>query len=147
MSRLPLHDARLLHAMLRVRNLDRALEFYVDKLGMRLLRRQDFPDDRFTLAFVGYSPESVATVLELTFNWGEQSYEIGTAFGHVAIEVSNVGLVAQALSDAGVPITRPPGPLKGGDEVIAFVEDPDGYRVELIERRRPREAMGDVGCP
>jgi lactoylglutathione lyase len=132
----PLLGARILHTMLRVRDLDRALTFYVGKLGMRLLRRQDFPEGRFTLAFVGYAPESEATVIELTHNWGEHNYEIGTAFGHVAVEVSDVTVAAQALAEAGVPVARPPGPLKGGTELIAFVEDPDGYRVELIERSR-----------
>jgi len=132
---LPLQRPRLLHTMLRVRNLDVALGFYVGKLGMRLLRRQDFLEGRFTLAFVGYADESESTVLELTENWEAREYELGSAYGHIAIGVPDVFEAAEALRDAGVPITREPGPLNGSpDEVIAFVQDPDGYRVELIQR-------------
>lgn len=139
MTHLPLHSGRLLHTMLRVRDLDRSLQFYVGQLGMRLLRRQDFPEGRFTLAFVGYAPESEAAVLELTYNWGDHAYEIGTAFGHVAIEVADARVATEALAAAGVAVTRPPGPLKGGAQIIAFVDDPDGHRVELIEKRRQPE--------
>lgn len=135
MSTLRLEGARLLHTMLRVRDLEVALAFYVGKLGMQLLRRQDFPEGRFTLAFVGYAAEAESTVLELTENWGSHGYELGSAYGHIAIGVLDVFRAAQMLREAGVPVTREPGPLKGGPaEVIAFVEDPDGYRVELIQR-------------
>jgi lactoylglutathione lyase len=135
MKGLPLAHARLLHTMLRVRNLDVALDFYVGKLGMRLLRRQDFPEGRFTLAFVGYAAESESTVLELTENWDVHEYELGSAYGHIALGVPDLFQAARALREAGVPITREPGPLKGSpDELIAFAKDPDGYRVELIQR-------------
>lgn len=131
-----LAGARMLHTMLRVRDLERALDFYVGKLGMQLLRRQDFADQRFTLAFVGYGREHDTTVIELTHNWDVDGYELGTAFGHVAIGVEDVYLAAASLADQGVRVTRPAGPLKGDvRELIAFVEDPDGYKIELIERR------------
>lgn len=135
MSTLRLEGASLLHTMLRVRDLDVALAFYVGKLGMRLLRRQDFPEGRFTLAFVGYAAESESAVLELTENWEVHEYELGSAYGHIAIGISDVFQAARILREAGVLVTRAPGPLKGSpDELIAFVEDPDGYRVELIQR-------------
>jgi lactoylglutathione lyase len=128
--------ARLLHTMLRVHDLDRALGFYVDRLGMRLLRRSDFPEGRFTLAFVGYDDESRGTVIELTHNWGDHDYVIGSAFGHIAIGVRDARAAVEALERAGTKVVRPVGPLKGDPrEIIAFVEDPDGYRVELIELR------------
>ena len=130
-----LAGARMLHTMLRVRDLERALDFYVGKLGMQLLRRQDFPDQRFTLAFAGYGQEEDTAVLELTHNWDVERYEMGTAFGHVAIGVEDVYLATAALADQGVRVTRPAGPLKGDSrELIAFIEDPDGYKIELIER-------------
>lgn len=132
----PLGQTRFLHAMLRVRDLDRSLDFYVARLGMRLLRRKDFPEGRFTLAFVGYGTENDATVLELTHNWGEHRYELGTAFGHVAIGVTDVFAAADQLAERGVRVIRPAGPLKGdASELIAFVEDPDGYQVELVQMR------------
>lgn len=135
MSSLPLQHARMLHTMLRVRRLDVALDFYVGKLGMRLLRRQDFPERRFTLAFVGYAAESETTVLELTENWDVQAYELGSAYGHIAVGVADVVQTVSLLKQAGVSVTREPGPLRGSPtEFIAFVEDPDGYRVELIQR-------------
>lgn len=135
MSELPLQGVRLLHTMLRVRRLDAALDFYVAKLGMRLLRRQDFPEGRFTLAFVGYADESETTVLELTENWDVQSYELGSAYGHIAIGVADIVRATHLLRKAGVAVTREPGPLRGSpSELIAFVEDPDGYRIELIQR-------------
>lgn len=135
MSELPLQGVRLLHTMLRVRRLDAALDFYVAKLGMRLLRRQDFPEGRFTLAFVGYADESETTVLELTENWDVQSYELGSAYGHIAIGVADIVRATHLLRKAGVVVTREPGPLRGSpSELIAFVEDPDGYRIELIQR-------------
>lgn len=128
-------QARLLHTMLRVCDLDASLDFYVGKLGMRLLRRQDFPDGEFTLVFVGYGNEADTAVIELTHNWGERDYALGTAFGHIAIGVADIFASAEDLARQGVKILRPAGPLEGdGSETIAFVEDPDGYRIELIER-------------
>jgi lactoylglutathione lyase len=135
-KRAPIGRARMLHTMLRVADLGRSLEFYLDKLGMQLLRRQDFPEQRFTLAFVGYGEESATTVLELTHNWDTEHYVPGNAFGHVAIGVADVYASVAALAGVGVRVTRPAGPLKGDPrEVIAFIDDPDGYRIELIERR------------
>lgn len=126
-------QARLIHTMIRVRDLDRSLDFYIGKLGMTLLRRKDFPDDRFTLAFVGYGDEDTDAVIELTHNWGDHTYTLGTGFGHLALGVTDVFAAARALADVGVKVLRPAGPLKGDpDEVIAFIEDPDGYRVELV---------------
>lgn len=127
---------RLLHTMLRVRQLEDSLAFYVGHLGMRLLRRKDFAEGQFTLAFVGYGEESDATAIELTHNWKEDAYSLGTAFGHIAIGVPDVFEAARLLQQAGVRVTRPPGPLKGDPtEQIAFVEDPDGYKVELVQLR------------
>lgn len=127
--------SRLLHTMLRVANLERAIAFYVGQLGMRVLRRRDHPQGRFTLAFLGYAEEDKAAVLELTHNWDSAGYQHGTAYGHVAIGVADLGGACAALQLAGVRITRPPGPLPDDlGERIAFVEDPDGYRVELIQR-------------
>jgi lactoylglutathione lyase len=128
---------RLLHTMLRVRDLDRALRFYCDGLGMKLLRRKDYPGGQFTLAFVGYGPESETAVLELTHNWDGRAYELGTAYGHVAIGVSDIHATCEALRARGVRITREPGPMQHGTTVIAFVEDPDGYKIELIETSGP----------
>ena len=129
-----MNGARLLHTMLRVRDLDRSLAFYVDRLGMRLLRRRDFPEGRFTLAFVGYDDESRATAIELTYNWGERVYDLGSAFGHVAVGVHDVRAAVEALERRGVKVVRHAGPLEGDQrEIIAFVEDPDGYRVELLQ--------------
>lgn len=130
----PLTQPRLLHTMLRVKQLDDSLSFYVGHLGMRLLRRKDFVEGQYTLAFVGYGEESESAVLELTHNWQADGYSAGTAFGHVAIGVPDVYEAARRLQDAGVRVTRPPGPLQGDPrELIAFVEDPDGYKVELIQ--------------
>lgn len=123
---------RLLHTMLRVGDLDRAIAFYTEVLGMRLLRRKDYPEGRFTLAFVGYGDESAHSVLELTHNWGVDSYERGTGYGHIAIEVDDVYAACTELAARGGEITRPAGPMKGGTTVIAFVRDPDGYAIELI---------------
>src|SRR5215470_20202271 len=119
--------------MLRVRDLEASLGFYCEGLGMKLLRRKDYPGGEFTLAFVGYGDESETAVLELTHNWDGRDYEIGTGFGHVAIGVDGVRGVCEALRAKGVRITREPGPMKEGTTVIAFVEDPDGYKIELIE--------------
>jgi len=125
---------RLLHTMLRVKDLDASLRFYTEQLGMRLLRRQDYPGGRFTLAFVGYGDESDHSVIELTYNWGRHDYALGDAFGHVAIGVDDIHAVCGRLRAGGVAITREPGPMQHGRTVIAFVEDPNGYKIELIER-------------
>jgi lactoylglutathione lyase len=119
--------------MLRVGDLERSIAFYCENLGMKLLRRKDYPGGRFTLAFVGYGDESTDSVLELTHNWDTDRYEIGTGFGHVAIGVSDARAACERLRARGVRITREPGPMKHGTTVIAFAEDPDGYKVELIE--------------
>jgi lactoylglutathione lyase len=124
---------RLLHTMLRVGNLERSLHFYCDVLGMRLLRQKDYPGGEFTLAFVGYGDESEHTVLELTYNWGKDSYQIGDGYGHIAIEVADIYQTCEQIKSMGGKVTREPGPMKHGSTVIAFVEDPDGYRVELIQ--------------
>lgn len=132
-----LAHGRLLHTMLRVRNLQRSLAFYTGPLGMHLLRQRDFPEGRFTLAFVGYGDEATGSVIELTHNWDQTGYELGTAYGHVAIGVADVFEATDVLHAAGVEVVRPAGPLKGDpSELIAFVEDPDGYRVELIQEAR-----------
>ncbi len=125
---------RLLHTMLRVRDLDASLRFYTEQLGMKLLRRQDYPEGKFTLAFVGYGDEAGHSVLELTYNWGRSDYQLGDAFGHVAIGVDDIQATCQRLRAQGVSITREPGPMKHGRTVIAFIEDPNGYKIELIER-------------
>lgn len=126
---------RLLHTMLRVGDLSKSLDFYTRLLGMKLLRKKDYPSGEFTLAFVGYGGEEDHTVIELTHNWGQaEPYQIGTGFGHLAIGVPDIYGVCDRLAAEGVRITRPPGPMKHGTTVIAFIEDPDGYKVELIER-------------
>jgi lactoylglutathione lyase len=124
---------RLLHTMLRVGDLERSLTFYTEVLGMRLLRRKDYPDGRFTLAFVGYGDESDTAVLELTHNWDTSSYEIGTGYGHIALGVDDIQAACEAMAAKGGRVVRPPGAMKHGTTVIAFVEDPDGYKVELIQ--------------
>ncbi|MFT4268726.1 MAG: lactoylglutathione lyase [Xenophilus sp.] len=122
--------------MLRVLNLARSLDFYVGALGMRLLRRQDYPSGRFTLVFLGYGGEDDSTVIELTHNWDQQdAYELGTAYGHLALAVDDVYATCAELAEAGVPIVRPPGPMKHSPTLIAFIQDPDGYRIELISRK------------
>jgi lactoylglutathione lyase len=128
---------RLLHTMLRVGDLERSLTFYTEVLGMRLLRRKDYSDGRFTLAFVGYGDESNSTVLELTHNWDTSSYEIGTGYGHIALGVDDIQATCEAMAAKGGRVVRPPGPMKHGTTVIAFVEDPDGYKVELIQLASP----------
>ncbi|MFO0552410.1 MAG: lactoylglutathione lyase [Polyangiaceae bacterium] len=125
---------RLLHTMLRVADLDASLKFYCDLLGMKLLRKQDYPGGEFTLAFVGYGEEASNTVLELTHNWGRDKYELGDAFGHLALGVDDIKATVERLRNNGVKVTREPGPMKHGTTVIAFVEDPNGYKIELIER-------------
>jgi lactoylglutathione lyase len=126
---------RILHTMLRVGNLDRALDFYTQVLGMRLLRKADYPDGRFTLAFVGYGDESETAVLELTHNWDTAQYEIGTAYGHIAIEVDDAYKACDEIRQRGGAVVREAGPMKHGTTVIAFVQDPDGYKVELIQKK------------
>ena len=125
---------RLLHTMLRVGDLDRSIAFYTEVLGMRLLRRQDYPDGRFTLAFVGYQDEADGAVIELTHNWDTKSYELGNAFGHIALAVPDAYKACEDIRARGGKVVREAGPMKHGSTVIAFVEDPDGYKVELIQR-------------
>lgn len=125
---------RFLHTMIRVGDLDRSLDFYTRLLGMKLLRKKDYPTGEFTLAFVGYGGEESGTVIELTHNWGKSAYQQGDAFGHLAIGVPDIRGVCEKLAAEGVKIPRPPGPMKHGGSVIAFIEDPDGYKIELIER-------------
>jgi lactoylglutathione lyase len=122
--------------MLRVGDLDRSLAFYCDVLGMKLLRKNEYPSGEFTLAFVGYGEESDTAVLELTYNWGRASYTLGDAYGHVALGVDDIYATCDAIRAKGGKITREPGPMKHGSTVIAFVEDPDGYKVELIQTKR-----------
>lgn len=124
---------RLLHTMLRVGNLERSLQFYCDVLGMKLLRQKEYPGGEFTLAFIGYGEESDHTVIELTYNWGKDKYELGDAYGHIAIGVDDIYATCQDIAARGGKVTREPGPMKHGSTVIAFVEDPDGYKVELIQ--------------
>lgn len=123
---------RLLHTMLRVGNLDKSIAFYTEVLGMKLLRRKDFPDGRFTLAFLGYGPESENTVLELTHNWDTERYGLGEGYGHIAIGVEDVYAACDRIRDSGGKVIREPGPMQHGSTVLAFVEDPDGYKVELL---------------
>jgi lactoylglutathione lyase len=129
-------SGQLLHTMIRVFDLDKSIEFYTGKLGMTLLRRKDYPSGEFTLAFVGYGDEESNAVIELTHNWGQKEpYQLGTAFGHLAIGVPDIYGTCERLAKDGVKIPRPPGPMKHGGSVIAFVEDPDGYKIELIEKK------------
>jgi lactoylglutathione lyase len=131
---------RLLHTMLRVGDLDRSLSFYTKVLGMKLLRRKDYPEGRFTLAFVGYGQEADHTVIELTHNWGTDRYEMGNAYGHIAIGVEDVYRACVEVKAAGGKVVREAGPMKGGTAILAFVEDPDGYKIELLEERAVRAA-------
>ncbi len=127
--------SRLLHTMIRVRDLDKSLDFYTRLLGMKVLRKKDYPSGEFTLAFVGYGDESDSSVIELTYNWPrKEPYALGEAFGHLAIAVRDIYAACERLAAEGVKIPRPPGPMKHGGSVIAFIEDPDGYKIELIER-------------
>jgi len=130
----------MLHTMLRVNNLDESLKFYCDKLGMKLLRKQDFPGGEFTLAFVGYGSEDDNTVIELTWNWTTSKYDIGNAYGHVALGVEDIYKACDELKKKGVPVVREPGPMKHGTTSIAFIEDPTGYKIELIEQKRASAA-------
>jgi lactoylglutathione lyase len=127
---------RILHTMLRVGDLDRSLRFYTEVLGMKLLRRKDYPEGKFTLAFVGYGEESDTAVLELTYNWGVDKYDLGNAYGHIAVEVEDAYRACEEVRKRGGKVTREAGPMKHGTTVIAFVEDPDGYKIEFIQRPR-----------
>ncbi|MFZ4665449.1 MAG: lactoylglutathione lyase [Prochlorotrichaceae cyanobacterium] len=130
---------RILHTMLRVGNLEQSLDFYCNILGMKLLRRKDYPTGEFTLAFVGYNSESEGAVLELTHNWGTDSYDLGNAYGHIALEVDDIYATCEDIKAKGGLVTREPGPMKHGTTVIAFIQDPNGYKVELIQRKPESE--------
>jgi len=125
---------RMLHTMLRVGDLDRSVNFYTEVLGMKLLRTTDRPDQKYKLAFVGYDDEDRASVLELTYNYGVDKYDLGSAYGHIAVAVEDAAKACAEVKKRGGKVTREAGPVKGGTTVIAFVEDPDGYKIELIER-------------
>jgi lactoylglutathione lyase len=126
--------SRFLHTMLRVGDLQRSVDFYTHALGMRELRRRDVPDGKYTLSFVGYADEETSSVIELTYNYGVDRYEQGNAFGHLAVGVPDVAAACERVRSAGAKVTREPGPVKFGTTIIAFVEDPDGYKIELIQR-------------
>jgi len=128
-------SVRILHTMLRVADLERSLRFYTEVLGMRLLRRKDYPEGKFTLAFVGYGDETDTAVIELTHNWGVDKYELGNAFGHIAVAVDDAYKACEEVKRRGGKVTREAGPMKHGTTVIAFIEDPDTYKIELIERK------------
>lgn len=125
---------RILHTMIRVGDLERSLKFYTEVLGMQVLRRKDYPDGKFTLAFVGYGPESEQAALELTHNWDTPKYDLGNGYGHIALEVEDAHQACADIEARGGKVVRPAGPMKHGTTVIAFVEDPDGYRIELIQK-------------
>ncbi|MCC8365228.1 lactoylglutathione lyase [Xenorhabdus sp. PB61.4] len=133
---------RLLHTMIRVGNMQRSIDFYTKVMGMRLLRTSENPEYKYSLAFVGYSDESQGAVIELTYNWDVESYEMGTAFGHIALGVDDVAATCERIKRAGGNVIREAGPVKGGTTVIAFVEDPDGYKIELIENKSASSALG-----
>ena len=126
---------RILHTMLRVVDLEKSLAFYTGVLGMKLLRRTDYPEGKFTLAFVGFDDEAHSAVIELTHNWGVEKYELGNAFGHIAIEVADAYAACETIRQRGGRVVREAGPMKHGSTVIAFVEDPDGYKIELIQKK------------
>lgn len=134
---------RILHTMLRVGNLERAIHFYQDVLGMRLLRTSENPEYQYSLAFLGYDDEDKSSVLELTYNWGVEQYDLGNAYGHIAIGVDDIVATCEAVRAAGGKVTREPGPVKGGKTVIAFVEDPDGYKIEFIENKSAKAGLGN----
>ena len=133
---------RILHTMLRVGDLQRSIDFYTRVLGMKLLRKSENSEYKYTLAFVGYGDEKDEAVIELTYNWGVSEYELGSAYGHIALEADDIYATCEALRAAGAKITREPGPVKGGTTVIAFVEDPDGYKIELIARKDAGTGLG-----
>jgi lactoylglutathione lyase len=126
---------RILHTMIRVGNLDRSIQFYTEILGMEVLRRKDYPEGKFTLAFVGYGPEAEQAVIELTYNWDTDHYDLGNGFGHIALAVDDAAAACEEIRQRGGRVVREAGPMKHGTSVIAFVEDPDGYKIELIERK------------
>lgn len=132
---------RLLHTMLRVGDLQRSIDFYTKVLGMRLLRTSENTEYKYSLAFVGYSDESKGSVIELTYNWGVDQYDMGTAFGHLALGVDDVAATCDQIRQAGGKVTREAGPVKGGNTIIAFVEDPDGYKIELIENKSAGDCL------
>ncbi|CDG17560.1 lactoylglutathione lyase [Xenorhabdus doucetiae] len=134
---------RLLHTMIRVGNMQRSIDFYTKIMGMRLLRTSENPEYKYSLAFVGYTDENQGSVIELTYNWGVENYEIGTAFGHIALGVDDVAATCERIKLAGGKVVREAGPVKGGKTVIAFVEDPDGYKIELIENSSASSALGN----
>ncbi|ATL99511.1 lactoylglutathione lyase [Aeromonas piscicola] len=134
---------RILHTMLRVGDLQRSIDFYTRVLGMKLLRKSENSEYKYTLAFVGYGDEKDEAVIELTYNWGVSEYELGSAYGHIALEADDIYGTCDALRAAGAKITREPGPVKGGKTVIAFVEDPDGYKIELIAKKDAGTGLGD----
>ncbi|MBL0569338.1 lactoylglutathione lyase [Aeromonas hydrophila] len=134
---------RILHTMLRVGDLQRSIDFYTRVLGMKLLRKSENSEYKYTLAFVGYGDERDEAVIELTYNWGVSEYELGSAYGHIALEADDIYATCEALRAAGAKITREPGPVKGGTTVIAFVEDPDGYKIELIAKKDAGSGLGD----
>ncbi|HKN03055.1 MAG TPA: lactoylglutathione lyase [Buttiauxella sp.] len=133
---------RLLHTMLRVGDLQRSIEFYTNVLGMTLLRTSENPEYKYSLAFVGYGPETEEAVIELTYNWGTESYDLGNAYGHIALSVDNAAEACERIRKNGGNVTREAGPVKGGSTIIAFVEDPDGYKIELIESKDAGKGLG-----
>ena len=134
---------RLLHTMLRVGDLQRSIDFYTKVLGMKLLRTSENPEYKYSLAFVGYGPETEEAVIELTYNWGVDKYELGTDYGHIALSVDNAAEACEKIRQNGGNVTREAGPVKGGTTVIAFVEDPDGYKIELIEEKDAGRGLGN----
>lgn len=134
---------RILHTMLRVGDLERSIKFYQDVLGMRLLRTSENPEYKYSLAFLGYDDEDKSAVIELTYNWEVSEYELGTAYGHIAIGVDDIYKTCDAVKAAGGKVTREAGPVKGGTTVIAFVEDPDGYKIEFIENKSAKAGLGN----
>ena len=134
---------RLLHTMLRVGDLQRSIDFYTNVLGMKLLRTSENPEYKYSLAFVGYGPETEEAVIELTYNWGVDKYELGTAYGNIALSVDNAAEACEKIRQNGGNVTREAGPVKGGTTVIAFVEDPDGYKIELIEEKDAGRGLGN----
>ncbi|WP_084978066.1 lactoylglutathione lyase [Plesiomonas shigelloides] len=133
---------RILHTMLRVGDMQRSIEFYTKVLGMKLLRTSDNEEYKYSLAFVGFGDESSGAVIELTYNWGVSEYEMGTAFGHIALGVDDVAATCEAIKHAGGKVVREAGPVKGGSTIIAFVEDPDGYKIELIQNKQASQGLG-----